>query len=200
MSFMPIFGGGTVTAVHANKLTIRFRGARERQILDAVAVRYQATGWPLGIWWSVPTLGVERRNLLRRRLVKRGREPLGNRLCSSLCCWPEHRLFIHRLRRGERILEAEPGMTLKVGDVIALSGLRQIIVEVVGRRAEEIEDQDLLDVPITTADVLLIDLELAGKNLGDASREDWTRGLYLRQLSRGGQETPRREPGRAAAR
>jgi putative transport protein len=35
---------------------------------------------------------------------------------------PEHRLFIHRLRRGERILEAEPEMTLKVGDMIALSG------------------------------------------------------------------------------
>ena len=81
-------------------------------------------------------------------------------------------------------------MTLKVGDVIALSGPRQIIVDVVGRRAEEVEDKDLLDVPITTADVLLIDAELAGKNLGDASQEDWTRGLYLRQLSRGGQEIP----------
>ena len=45
---------------------------------------------------------------------------------------PEHRLFIHRLRRGERILEAEPGMTLEAGDVIALSGPRQIIVELVG--------------------------------------------------------------------
>ena len=31
----PIFGDGTVTAVDANKLTIRFRGGRERQILDA---------------------------------------------------------------------------------------------------------------------------------------------------------------------
>ena len=103
---------------------------------------------------------------------------------------PEHRLFIHRLRRGERIIEAEPGMTLEVGDVIALSGPRQFIVDVVGHRAEEVEDKDLLDVPITTADVLLIDSELAGKNLGDASREDWARGLYLRQLSRGGQEIP----------
>ena len=103
---------------------------------------------------------------------------------------PEHRLFIHRLRRGECVLEADPVMTLKVGDVIALSGPRQIIVDVAGQRAEEVEDKDLLDIPITTADVLLIDPELAGKNLGDASREDWTRGLYLRQLSRGGQEIP----------
>ncbi len=103
---------------------------------------------------------------------------------------PEHRLFIHRLRRGECILQAEPGMMLEAGDVIALSGPRQAIIEVSGRRAEEVEDKDLLDVPVTTADVLLMDTKLAGKNLEDASREDWTRGLYLRQLSRGGQEIP----------
>ena len=102
----------------------------------------------------------------------------------------EHRLFILRLRRGERILEADPSMILEDEDVIALSGPRQIIVEVVGPRAEEIEDKELLDLPVTTADVLLINPRLAGMNLGDASKEDWTRGLYLRTLSRGGQELP----------
>ena len=103
---------------------------------------------------------------------------------------PEHRLFILRLRRAERILEAEPNMTLEEEDVIALSGPRQIIVELVGPRAKEIEDQKLLDVAVTTADVLLTSPKLAGTNLGDASRQDWARGLYLRTLSRGGQELP----------
>ena len=103
---------------------------------------------------------------------------------------PEHRLFIHRLRRGERILEAGPGMMLEAGDVIAISGPRQIIVELIGPRAEEVEDKELLDVPVTTADVLLINPKLAGTNLGDASKEDWTRGLYLRSMSRGSQEIP----------
>jgi len=74
--------------------------------------------------------------------------------------------------------------------VIALSGPRQIIVEVVGPRGEEIEDRELLDVPITTADVLLTNPKLAGTSLGDASKEDWTRGLYLRSLRRGAQELP----------
>jgi putative transport protein len=103
---------------------------------------------------------------------------------------PEHRLFIHRLRRGERILKAEPRTTLEAGDVIALSGPRQIIVELIGSRAEEVEDKELLDVPVTSADVLLMNPKLAGTNLGHASREDWTRGLYLRSMSRGGQEIP----------
>jgi len=103
---------------------------------------------------------------------------------------PEHRLFIHRLRRDGRILAVEHGMTLQPGDVIALSGPRQIIVERIGPRAEEIEDKELLDVPILAADILLISPKLAGKSLADVSREDWTRGLYLRSVSRGGQDVP----------
>lgn len=103
---------------------------------------------------------------------------------------PEHRLFIQRLRRGGVVLEAQPAMTLEAGDVIALSGPRQIIVELIGPSAEEVEDKELLDVPITVADVLLMNPKLAGANLGDASREDWTRGLYLRSLSRGRQDIP----------
>jgi putative transport protein len=102
----------------------------------------------------------------------------------------EYRLFIHRLRRGERIIEAEPGTILAAGDVIALSGPRPIIVELVGSRAEEVEDKDLLDVPVLSADVLLINPRLAGVDLGRASEEEWTRGLYLRSVSRGGQEIP----------
>jgi len=103
---------------------------------------------------------------------------------------PEHRLFIHRLRREERIFEVEPSMRLEAGDVIALSGPRQVIVEMIGHRAEEVEDKELLDIPVTVADILLMNPKLAGANLGDASKEDWTRGLYLRSISRGGQEIP----------
>jgi putative transport protein len=102
----------------------------------------------------------------------------------------EHRLFIHRLRRGERILEAEPGMTLVADDVIALSGPRETLVALAGPGIAEVEDKALVDVPVTVADVLLTDSELAGKDLADASEQDWTRGLYLRMLSRGGQEIP----------
>jgi len=103
---------------------------------------------------------------------------------------PEHRLFIHRLRRGEHILEADTGTTLAAGDVIALSGPRQVVVELVGARGEEVEDKELLDIPITAADVLLMSPKLAGMTLADASGEDWTRGLYLRSVSRGGQDIP----------
>jgi putative transport protein len=103
---------------------------------------------------------------------------------------PEQRVFIHRIRRGDRVLDAEPGITLAAGDVLALSAPRQIIVEWIGPRADEVEDRELLDVPLLSADIFLMDPKLAGMTLEDASRENWTRGLYLRSLSRGGQEIP----------
>jgi putative transport protein len=81
-------------------------------------------------------------------------------------------------------------MRLQGGDVVALSGPRQVIVELIGGRAEEIEDKELLDVPVTTADVFLTNPKLAAKPLAEAAQENWARGLYLRSVSRGGQDIP----------
>ena len=103
---------------------------------------------------------------------------------------PDHRVFIHRIRRGVHVLIAEDGTSLAAGDVIALSAPRQIIVEWMGIRAEEVEDKELLDIPLKAAEIFLINRDLAGKSLLDASQKGWTRGLYLRSLSRGGQELP----------
>jgi putative transport protein len=103
---------------------------------------------------------------------------------------PEHRMFIHRIRRGERVFAAEPGTLLQAGDVVALSGPRHVMVETVGSRAPEIEDKELLDVPVTSAEIFLMKPTLAGVSLADASMEDWARGLYLRTIRRGDQDLP----------
>src|SRR4051795_3928874 len=100
---------------------------------------------------------------------------------------PGYRLFVQRIRREDRILEAEPGMVLEPGDVIAVSGPRQIMIELVGARGEEVEDRELVDVPVTSADVLLMSRKLAGRNLEEEAQEGWTRGLYLRSVKRGDQ-------------
>jgi putative transport protein len=115
---------------------------------------------------------------------------IGTTVAAAEARLPEHRLFIHRIRRGDRMLQAEPGTILAPGDVITISAPRQIIVELVGSRAEEVEDKDLLDIPLISADVFLINAKLAGMNLQEASQLDWTRALYLRSLRRGGQELP----------
>ena len=127
---------------------------------------------------------------LRAYRLPEGSPLIGLNIAAAEARAAEHRLFIHRLRRGERIIEADRGTILEAGDVIALSGPRQIMVELVGPRGDEVEDKELLDIPISMADVLLINPKLAGITLADASEEDWTRGLYLRSLRRGDQELP----------
>ena len=102
----------------------------------------------------------------------------------------EHRVFIHRIRRGGLILAADAGTSLEVGDIVAVSAPRQIIVEWMGSRAEEVEDRELLDIPLSAAEIFLINPKLAGMRLLEASQQGWARGLYLRSLSRGGQEIP----------
>jgi putative transport protein len=109
---------------------------------------------------------------------------IGSTVAAAEARLPEHRLFIHRVRHGERVLQAEPGTILAPGDVVTISAPRQIIVELIGSRAEEVEDRDLLDIPLISADVFLISAKLAGINLLEASQQDWTRGLYLRSLRR----------------
>ncbi len=100
------------------------------------------------------------------------------------------RLFIHRLRRDDRIVEPASETQIQAGDVIALSGPRQRIVELVGARGTEIEDRELLDIPIAAMDVLLTRGDVANRTLAELANEPWARGVYLRSLSRGGQELP----------
>ena len=81
-------------------------------------------------------------------------------------------------------------MTLRVGDVIAISGPREVMVNLVGPRVDEVEDQELLDLPVLSVDVLVMSPKVGDKTLADLSAEEWARGLYLRSVSRGGQEVP----------
>ena len=156
--------------------------------LKAEALKLETS---LGMTRTKPGLASAWRKFeLRAYRLPEGAPLVGSTIAAAEARVPEHRLFILRLCRGERILEAEPGMTLEPGDVIAVSGPRQIIVELVGSRGEEVEDKELLDIPVTAADILLMNPELAGKNLGEISKEAWTRGLYLRSVRRGDQEIP----------
>jgi putative transport protein len=145
----------------------------------------------LGMTRAKPDLASAWRKFeLRAYRLPEGSPLIGETIAAAEARMHEHRLFIPRIRRADRILEPTPDMTLAAGDVIALSGPRQVIVEVIGSRADEIEDRELLDVPVAAADVLLMNPKIAGMTIADASRPEWTRGLYLRSVSRGGQDIP----------
>lgn len=101
------------------------------------------------------------------------------------------RFFIVRLRRGNEILPATEDFLLKVGDVVAISGHHKAMVEKLGERhAAEVEDAELLDIPMKLVEVLLSERDMDGITLAKVAKQPWARGLYLRSLRRGTQEIP----------
>jgi putative transport protein len=103
---------------------------------------------------------------------------------------PEHRLFVLRVRRDGQILEGNPELRLQAGDVVAVAGRRNLLVELIGARAEEVEDHELLEVPVTMNDVLLTNREVTGRKIGELPALEWTRSVYLRGIRRGGADIP----------
>src|ERR1700753_1202772 len=96
----------------------------------------------LGITRAKPGLASAWRKFeLRAYRLDEGSPLIGLAVAAAEARMPEHRLFIHRIRRGDHVLEAAPEMRLTAGDMLAISGPRQIIVDLIGSRAEEVEDR-----------------------------------------------------------
>ncbi|MBZ9605706.1 aspartate-alanine antiporter [Phyllobacterium chamaecytisi] len=127
---------------------------------------------------------------LRAYRIAEGAPIAGLSVAAAEAKFPEHRLFIQRVRRGERVIEASPEFVLSPEDVVAVSGRRETLVELLGQRAAEVEDRELLDIPVSVADVLVTSRDLDGRSIADAAKEDWTRSLYLRAITRGNQNLP----------
>lgn len=127
---------------------------------------------------------------IRAYQIAAGAPAAGLSIVTAEAAFPEHRLFIQRLRRAGTIIEAAPDVVIEPGDIVAVSGTREALVSVLGPRAEEIEDRELLDVPVSICDVLLTSPDLKGRSIADLATESWTRSLYLRTITRGSQDIP----------
>ena len=101
------------------------------------------------------------------------------------------RVFVHRLRRHDNVLEPEPDLRLDAGDVVALYGRRSVLVGAGTPLAQhETEDRDLLEFPTATLDVVVTNKEIAGKSLGELADGGKARGAFLMKLFRNEQEVP----------
>jgi putative transport protein len=95
------------------------------------------------------------------------------------------RAHVERIRRAAAIEEPSPDTLLRSGDVIALSGPRELLVELASRGAEEVEDRELLDVPTETVDLVVTRNEVAGHTLEELASHPLARGVYFRRIRRG---------------
>jgi putative transport protein len=102
------------------------------------------------------------------------------------------RVFIERIRRNGQLLPARPDSQLLGGDIVVVSGRREVLVEMIGRaRAQEVEDREALDVPTATYEVFLRSTALHQRSLEDIVKSgDDVRGVFLLGVTRRGQEIP----------
>jgi putative transport protein len=102
---------------------------------------------------------------------------------------PDARVFILRIRRGGKIEEAGADTVLREGDVVAVAGARDVLVNILGASATEVEDKELLAVPIEGVDVLVSNKEVDGKTLAELAKGPAARGVFLRKITRGATAT-----------
>jgi putative transport protein len=95
------------------------------------------------------------------------------------------RVFIERIRRSGTIEDATADTIIQAGDIVALAGRRDVLVSLLGRGAEEVDDRELLAVPTEGVDVLVTNKEVDGKTLAELATLPAARGVFLRRIARG---------------
>jgi putative transport protein len=129
-------------------------------------------------------MSARRAREIRAYRIRVGGKAAGKTVAAAEQLATGERIFIERLRSNGKIIPFTPETVLQAGDVVAVSGRREVLVNVLGE-GEEVDDADLLDIPVEAVDVLLTSKDLDGRTLTEASQQPYTRGIFLSSIRRG---------------
>ena len=104
---------------------------------------------------------------------------------------PGARIFVEQVRSRGQIVSARDVKVLMEGDVVAMSGRRTMLVEVLeapDSGLREVDDRELLDLPSDVVDVVVTSKEIDGRTLADLAADQSSRGVFLRRITRGGND------------
>jgi putative transport protein len=121
--------------------------------------------------------------------VKTGGKVNGLRAVEAEALVSDARIFVLRVRHNETIEDASADTVLHEGDVLAVAGPREILVRVIGEGGNEVDDPELLSVPIEGVDVYVSNKAVDGKTLVELAGLPGARGVYLRKITRGATAT-----------
>jgi len=99
------------------------------------------------------------------------------------------RVFVERIHRDSKFVEATPDIVLRASDVVAVVARRRVLLSEGFAIGVEVEDRELLDFPVTTADVVVTNRAVADQTLPTLA-EQYGRGVALQKLVRGAEEIP----------
>src|SRR5258706_30493 len=141
--------------------------------------------------------------------VQPGARVIGLRAAEAAALLPQARVFVQRIRRSGVIEEATADTVLREGDVVAVAGAREALVSIIGERAKlvvaaggreavgsvtggvsiEVDDPELLSVPVEGVDVYVTNKAVDGKTLAELAGLPGARGVFLREITRGATAT-----------
>jgi putative transport protein len=98
---------------------------------------------------------------------------------------PDQRVFVQRIRQDREIKNAAADVVIHAGDVLAVAGRRDVLVRLLGEGAEEVDDRELLAMPIEGVDVYVTSKDVDGKTLAEVATMSGSRGVFLRKITRG---------------
>ena len=118
-----------------------------------------------------------------------GGKAVGLNVLEAEALVPDSRIFVLRVRHNGSIEEASADTVLHENDVVAVAGARELLVSVLGANATEVDDRELLAMPIEGVDVLVSNKAVDGHTLVDLAQMPETRGVFLRKIVRGATAT-----------
>jgi putative transport protein len=123
---------------------------------------------------------------LRAFKVRAGGKTVGLRAVEAEALVPDARVFVERIRRANGTIEdAATDSVIREGDVVAVAGAREVLVKVIGEAAQEVDDPELLNVPVEGVDVYVTSKEVDGKTLAELARLPAARSVFLSKIVRG---------------
>jgi putative transport protein len=126
---------------------------------------------------------------LRAFRVRLGGQAVGLRAVEAEALVPGARVFVLRVRHKGVVEDATADTVLHEGDVVAVAGAREVLVKLIGEQAEEVEDPELLSVPVEGVDVYVTSKAVDGKTLAQLAQHPAARGVFLRKITRGATAT-----------
>jgi putative transport protein len=100
------------------------------------------------------------------------------------------RLHVDRVRRGNEVETPEPDFILKPGDLVAIAGRHEVIIERGRTFGTEVADRNLAQATLDVVDVVVTQKQIDGATVRELAERPFARGVFLRSISRSGVAIP----------
>jgi len=100
------------------------------------------------------------------------------------------RLYVDRVRRSGQVARPDGDLVIAAGDVIAVAGRHELLIERAGIFGTETADAGLVPGTVDAVDVVVTRKRFDGVTVASLADEPFARGVFLRGISRSGVAIP----------